>query len=352
MVRTMKRGQCGSHLILFTTLSLTTILTLSSMNITALSGFESQNDGLNTVADGREGGSVSRYEVEIIETIPHDDEAFTQGLLMHDGSLYESTGLYNGSSLRRVELNGVVNSIQNLSGEEFGEGLAEADGTLIQLTWKSGVAYLYNATTLEKTGNFSYQGEGWGLCNSVEGLVMSNGSSQLSIRNHTDFTIERVVNVTLNGTSLSELNELECVGDYVWANIWHEDWVAIIDRQTGEVTGVVDCSNLFPNPPSGGVLNGIAYDEERQTFWMTGKKWPIMHQVRVVESSGSDDDGGAVDVPNRPDSGDGHAATTVEMVFLRAISVACAVLTLLILGNGSLVGAKSREVHNPSGDTE
>lgn len=302
--------------------------------------------------------SPTEYRAEIISTIPHDDEAFTQGLLIYEGNFYESTGLYNNSTIRRVSMSGEVVQQVNLSGEQFGEGLAVVGGTLVQLTWKSGIAHLYNSTTLASAGNFSYSGEGWGLCNSESGLVMSNGSSQLSIRSSEDFSIIRHVNVTLNGTPLSQLNELECRGGQVFANVWYEDWLAIIDLETGVVTGRIDCSEIFPQPASGGVLNGIAYDDANDTFWLTGKKWPITHEVRFVEVPPADPDGstgvdGAVggEGPSQT-GGSSHTLSAVEEILLVALSLLAAVATFVLFGNGFQSVTNSRWVHNPLADTE
>ena len=230
-----------------------------------------------TKAEGT--AAITQYELEVKQSQSHDSSAFTQGFLFHEGKIYESTGLYNQSSLREVTLEGEVLRQVNLSGDEFGEGLALHNGSLVQLTWKGEIAHIYDLQTFTETGNFTYGGEGWGLCSNNSNFVMSDGSSNLTIRNLDNFSIVDTVAVTYNGSPLEELNELECVGDYVFANVWHWEWIFIINLNSGEVIGTIDAAAIFPESVTSGVLNGIAYDSESETFWLTGKRWPLMHQV-------------------------------------------------------------------------
>jgi len=299
--------------------------------------------------------TITQYEIEIINTETHDVEAFTQGFLFYQGKLYESTGMYDESTLREVNLQGDVLRSVNLSSEEFGEGLAVHNNTLIQLTWKSGIAYIWDLETFTLVGNMSYQDEGWGICSDGDNLVMSNGTSDLTIRNPDDFSVIETVSVTFNGSPLTELNELECVGDLVYANVWHWESVFIINMTSGNAVGTIDASSLFPEPPDGGVLNGVAYDSENGTFWLTGKNWPIMHQVifqPIIENNsgnGSGDGAGNED-SNGSTLGFKFPSSIEEFAFI-LFSAFFALLTYMLWGNGFFSLTKSRGVDNPPAAT-
>lgn len=229
---------------------------------------------------------VQRLRVEVIEVFPHDREAFTQGLVWHEGWLYESTGLHGRSSLRRVDrVTGGVALGVLLPGQLFGEGLALVDGLLIQLTWQEGVALVYDLATLGRVGEFRYQGEGWGLCYDGGRLVMSDGSSSLWFRDAQTFEVVGSVTVTFEGVPVELLNELECVGDHVYANVWQTDSILRVDPSSGRVVAVIDASGLLSPPERlvADVLNGIAFDPERETFLIAGKFWPRLFEVRFVE---------------------------------------------------------------------
>jgi glutamine cyclotransferase len=223
---------------------------------------------------------------EVIETYPHDPEAFTQGLLLYEGLLYESTGLYGRSSLRQVDPEtGEVLQQVDLDDAFFGEGLALVDDRLIQITWREETAFVYDLTTFERLGRLSYGGEGWGLCFDGELLVMSNGSDTLTFRDPETMDVRHEVRVTMRGEPLPYLNELECVGDYVYANVFTTTYIVQIDKGNGQVVAVIDASNLLPQEElqsllPEGVLNGIAYNPEDDTFLLTGKLWPHVFKVR------------------------------------------------------------------------
>lgn len=231
------------------------------------------------------GTEARRLHVAVLATLPHDREAFTQGLVWENGSLYESTGLNGRSSLRLVDpASGVVQSVVALDSHFFGEGLALVRDRLIQLTWQEGVAFIYDRSSFERIGEFEYSGEGWGLCYDGAELVMSDGSSTLTFRDAETFGVRRTVAVTLNGMPVERLNELECVGDQVYANVWQTDLIVEIDSRSGRVTAAIDASGLLsPSERSAtDVLNGIAYVPEREVFLITGKLWPHMFEVRFV----------------------------------------------------------------------
>jgi len=233
---------------------------------------------------------VERLRVEVLEVLPHDPGAFTQGLLWHRGSLFESTGLNGRSSLREVEpKSGIVQRKVDLDRQYFGEGLARVGERLVQLTWREGVAFVYDAFSFAEVERFRYDGEGWGLCYNGSDLVMSDGSSQLTFRDPETFTVRRRLEVRRDGQPVNRLNELECVGDRIYANIWVSDEIVVIDAASGKVTAVIDASGLLSAMERRGVdvLNGIAHDAESGDFYITGKLWPKMFRVRFVPHTGS-----------------------------------------------------------------
>lgn len=239
-----------------------------------------------------------RLEVRVVAEYPHDPQAFTQGLVFHDGYLYESTGRYGASELRQVEpVTGEVVLRRGLPTHLFGEGLAlvpagpqspkRPDGTepaLVQLTWREEVALVWGLDGFERRGELAYRGEGWGLAWDGERLVMGDGSSWLSFREPAGFTELDRVQVTLRERPLSQLNELEWVEGVLWANVWGTSQIVRIDPATGRVTGVADLSELEGRLPPGesgriDVLNGIAWWPEHGSFLVTGKLWPRLFEV-------------------------------------------------------------------------
>jgi glutaminyl-peptide cyclotransferase len=226
---------------------------------------------------------------QIINTYPHDTQAFTQGLLLHDGKFYESTGQYGLSSLREVEITtGNVSRIQILDSQYFAEGLALVDDKLIQITWREGRAFVYDLATFDRENTFSYQGEGWGLCYDGKDLYMSDGSATLFKRSPETFEVTGQVQVKQNGQAVTMLNELECVSEFVYANVWQTDKIMKINKTNGNVVSEIDASNLLSSEeratlPQGAVLNGIAYNPEEDTFYITGKLWPKLFEVKFVE---------------------------------------------------------------------
>ena len=218
----------------------------------------------------------------IIRTIPHDPHAFTQGLLFHNGLLYESAGLYGQSSLRCIEpANGKV--VKNVPVPDvFAEGLALWDSTLVQLTWKEKAAIRYALVDFKMTGAFSYDGEGWGLTTDPHSFIMSNGSDTLYIRGK-NFAIRKKVPVTVGGKPLMNLNELEYANGRVYANVWYSNYIFEIAVASGKVTKIIDCTSIVQKAQTQSqdeVLNGIACDPKAGTFYITGKNWQYMFEVR------------------------------------------------------------------------
>jgi glutamine cyclotransferase len=231
-------------------------------------------------------GAPAELTATAVERYPHDPGAFTQGLLLADGLLYESTGLYGASSLREVDpATGRVIRIRPLPANLFTEGLALVGDRLIQLTWREGRAIVYNRETFDQIGGFRYQGEGWGLCFDGEALWMSDGSSQLTVRDPETFEVLRRQAVTSGGEAVPRLNELECVGEHVYANVWQTDTIVRIAKASGKVDATIDASGLLtPDQRAAlspeAVLNGIAYDADDDRFLITGKLWPVVFEVR------------------------------------------------------------------------
>ncbi len=228
---------------------------------------------------------VAHYRV--VHVFPHDPEAFTQGLVYLDGVLYEGTGLNGRSSIRKVRLeNGEVLQIQKIDPQYFGEGIAIVGDALFELTWQAEVGFVYDRTSFERTGTFTYKGEGWGLTQDGRRLIMSDGSAYLRfIDPGTRKEISRL-QVRDGGRPVERLNELEYVRGEVLANVWQTDRIARISPKTGQVLGWIDLSGLLSprEAQSVDVLNGIAYDARQDRLFVTGKLWPKLFEIKVVDA--------------------------------------------------------------------
>jgi glutamine cyclotransferase len=233
-------------------------------------------------------GQLASWVPEIVARIPHDPEAFTQGLVVDGDVVWESTGLYGASTLRLTDrTSGEVLDSASLEPDLFGEGLELVDGRLVQLTWQEETALVWDPATLEQTGTHAYEGEGWGLCaDDDQRLVMSNGSATLTVRDSATFEPLDQIEVTRDGAPVANLNELECVDGLVFANVWLTDEIVVIGPD-GAAVATIDASALdeeLADVPGRDVLNGIAYDPASDTFLLTGKHWPTTFEVRFVES--------------------------------------------------------------------
>ena len=239
-------------------------------------------------------------DIVVVRELSHDPTAFTQGLEISDGRLYESTGSPGDRSSSIRELDRATGEVLRLRmiDDVFAEGLTFVDGLLYQITWQDGVAFVRDPQDFSVERRFAYAGEGWGLCYNGRVLVMSDGSAELHFRD--PVTFERVgepVTVTLDGEALRLLNELECIGDSVYANVWHSDQIVRIDTATGRVTAVADASDIgLPRPSHpDAVLNGIAWDPVADTFLIAGKDWPATYEVRFVAETGEAPGASALD---------------------------------------------------------
>ncbi|MEE8249678.1 MAG: glutaminyl-peptide cyclotransferase [Gammaproteobacteria bacterium] len=231
-------------------------------------------------------GETELWTYEIVATIPHEPTAFTQGLVIHDGRLYESTGQYGESTLRRLELaTGRVEKQIALSSAYFGEGITIFGERLYQLTWQNNLALVYDVETFDRVGAYRYDGEGWGLTHDGTHLIVSDGSAAIRFHNPETFEVVRRLVVLADGQPVGSLNELEYINGEIWANLWYQDRIARISPETGAVLGWIDLSGLYPRSrrASEDVLNGIAYDAETDRLYVTGKNWPWLYQIAVVQ---------------------------------------------------------------------
>ena len=226
----------------------------------------------------------TNYSYRIVNTYPHDETAFTQGLLFDSGVLYEGTGLYGNSSLRRVELaTGEILQLYALPPQYFGEGITIFDGKIIQLTWQEHKSFVYDKNSFELLQEFSYSTEGWGITTDGSRLIMSDGTSTLYFLDPETFQKIGQVEVHDNGT-VERLNELEYIQGKVYANIWLEEKIAIINPQTGKVEGWINLSGLqnMENQDPDNVLNGIAYDAAGDRLFVTGKRWSQLFEIQLI----------------------------------------------------------------------
>jgi glutaminyl-peptide cyclotransferase len=229
-----------------------------------------------------------RYTYRIVNSFPHDSRAFTQGLVYSGGYLYESTGQYGQSTLRKVEVEtGEVLRSLNLDRQLFGEGLCVHDGKLYQLTWKSGVGFIYDKESFRVLGKVHYQTEGWGLTSDGTSLYKTDGSHYLYVLEPRYFTEIRRIEVFDNDGPVEKLNELEFIDGKVYANVFDSDEIVIIETESGRVTGIIDLTGLLDRQyhhPHLDVLNGIAYDKENDRLFVTGKNWPRLFEIEPVLS--------------------------------------------------------------------
>lgn len=225
---------------------------------------------------------------EVVHSYPHDREAFTQGLAFEDGILYEGTGIEGKSSLRQVDLaTGRVVRRVDLDPAFFGEGIAVVGDQIVQLTWQNGVGIVYDRATFRERQRFRYGGEGWGLTYDGTHLILSDGTESLFFLDPRTFAFVRRVKVGTKDGPLKALNELEYVEGEIYANVWHKDFIARIDPQTGAVLGSINLAGLYPEGEGRGredVLNGIAYDRTARRLFVTGKNWPRLFQIRVASA--------------------------------------------------------------------
>jgi glutamine cyclotransferase len=230
--------------------------------------------------------SVPIYDVDVVHTYPHDVSAYTEGLFYLNGFLYESTGLEQHSSIRKVRIDtGAVVQKIDVPAQYFGEGIVNWRGHLISLTWKSHVGFVYDLASLKLQRHFEYEGEGWALTQDGKQLIMSDGTPDLRFLNPETLHETNRIQVTLDGKPVHNVNELEWVKGEIYANVWETNWIARIDPRDGHVLGLINLAGLLvPSDQVSGpdsVLNGIAYDAKGDRLFVTGKNWPKLFEIRV-----------------------------------------------------------------------
>jgi glutaminyl-peptide cyclotransferase len=233
--------------------------------------------------------AIPVYGFMVKNTYPHDSQAFTQGLSIRDGYLYETTGQNGRSSLRKVELaSGKVLQKKDLASEFFGEGSALVGQEIVGLTWTSHVGFVYDLKTFALKRRFNYAGEGWGLASDAQHIYMSDGSAEIRVLDPKTLEEQRRIRVTAEGKPITQLNELEVVDGELFANVWGTDVIARIDPASGNVVGWIDLTGLLPPDKRGttsvdAVLNGIAYDSKHKRLYVTGKLWPKLFEIELVK---------------------------------------------------------------------
>lgn len=227
------------------------------------------------------------YSYEIKNVYPHDRAAFTQGLIYKEGILWEGTGQYGASSIRKVDLKtGKVLKMISVPREFFGEGITVFKNKVFELTWQNNKGFIYAPDDFAKIGEFSYTGEGWGLTHDSDSLIMSDGTNRIRFLDPETFAVRRAVSVFENGQPLGELNELEYVKGEIFANVWRTDRIVRIDPKTGNLTGTINLTGLLPatdRDADTDVLNGIAYDEAGDRLFVTGKLWSKLFEIRLIK---------------------------------------------------------------------
>ena len=230
---------------------------------------------------------VKEYKLQVVETLPHDTRSYTQGLFFHNGELYESCGQYGSSSFRKVELRtGKDLRRLNFDSRYFVEGSCTLGDFLYILTWQEHKCFVYDINTFKYLGELYNPREGWGLTTNGKDLILSDGTPHIYFLDPQTFAVRSSRKVTMDGKSLTFLNELEYINGHIWANVYTHDYIVIIDPATGNVTGRIDCKGLLPNSlrkPTTDVLNGIACNPATGEIYLTGKYWPKMYKVKLVE---------------------------------------------------------------------
>ncbi|MEQ1691708.1 MAG: glutaminyl-peptide cyclotransferase [Gemmatimonas sp.] len=280
----LRRSRAGAAAV-----TLATVVFIATAGAFGACGKEAPAADRDALSDTTTSARTPTYAFDVVATYPHDPLAFTQGLQWHDGRLFESTGEVGRSSIREVELtSGRVIRKRDLAPPHFGEGIVILGTKLYQITWETGKAFVYDWKTFSPAGEFSYEGQGWGLTTDGTSIIMSDGSSTLKWRDPVTFAVQKTLSVTDHDTDVQQLNELEWVNGEIWSNVWQSDQVARIDPKTGKVIGWIDLSGILSAMDRTGdedVLNGIAYDAAKDRYFVTGKKWSKLFEIRLKRRS-------------------------------------------------------------------
>jgi glutamine cyclotransferase len=255
-------------------------------------GNTTENENITTIP------APSAIGYTVLKSITHDTAAFTQGLEVYNGALLESTGLVGQSTLRKLNTtSGKIEKQQSLANEIFAEGLTVLNDTIYQLSWQNHLVFMYDAKTFKQLGTLPWRGEGWGITNNGSELIISEGSDKLYFVQPVTLKLNKVLSIRDNYGAVNNLNELEMVDGYIYANRWQYDYILKIDPSSGLVVGVINMQDILQkhtktdlsylktrgNTPTeaGAVLNGIAYDKARNIFYITGKLWPEIFEVKL-----------------------------------------------------------------------
>lgn len=238
------------------------------------------------MAAAKSGNPTANTPYKVVRAYPHDTNAFTQGLLFHDGDLYESTGHYTQSRIRRVDIKtGHPQQEWKFPDQVFGEGLTLVKDYLFSITWRSGVGFVVSVDDLKPAGYFRYDGDGWGLTDDETHLYMTDGTDRIYVRDPATFHVISTIDVKDQGRPIIKLNELEWINGEIWANIWKENRIARIDPKTGHVKAWLDLSDLAAKTKGADnvdkVLNGIAFDPRSGRVFVTGKYWPSVYELDI-----------------------------------------------------------------------
>jgi glutaminyl-peptide cyclotransferase len=226
--------------------------------------------------------AVPVSKVEVVQSYPHDNTAFTQGLVFINGNLYEGTGRNGASEVRKLDLSsGKVQQQTKLPAQHFGEGITVLDGKLYQLTWQTHLGFVYDLATLKQLKSFYLPGEGWGITHNGKQLIVSDGTPNLRFLDPTTLKEVKRVAVTEDGKPLDKLNELEFINGEVWANVWYSDFIVRINPETGAVVSKLDLTGLNVQRGTDDVLNGIAWDADGKRLFVTGKLWSTLYQIQL-----------------------------------------------------------------------
>jgi glutaminyl-peptide cyclotransferase len=259
-------------------------LIVAASCLVACSGGETKTAPQHTGDSTAATSGVQTYGVTVVHRWPHDPNAFTEGFEMHDGVMYEATGLVGQSGFRSYDLaSGTILHRSVLAPPYFGEGITIFRGRLYELTWTTGVGYIYDTATFTRRGTFAYSGEGWGLTHDSVSLIMSDGTSVLRFLDPATLHVQSALNVTADGLPVQKLNELEWIKGEIWANVWQTPQIARINPKTGAVKSWIDITSLLPSgfeADSADVANGIAYDSAADRIFVTGKRWPVVFEIK------------------------------------------------------------------------
>ncbi len=265
------------------------LLCVSCSNGDKMKQVQNTNMESETTNSSNKNSDIKHFYVKIKGFIEHDDKAYTQGLIFHNGFLYESTGQYGESTLRQIDpKTGKIIKKISIPERYFAEGIALVDNKIYLLTWQELTCFVYDINTFKQIGKFQYPGEGWGLTKYKENLILSDGTNFLKFINPANFKIEKTLSVLDNSKAIDNLNEMEFINGELWSNVYMTDYIAIINVETGNITGYIDATilrtNLINNSEAE-VLNGIAYDDKTGKIYLTGKNWNKIFEIELIEQN-------------------------------------------------------------------